>query len=206
MKDVIIIGAGGHAKVVADIIQCSQDRVLGFLVSGTTDTTFLGKPILGTDSDYHLYPDAYYIIAIGNANARERISNNMPNAKWYTAIHPTAIISSLDTSIGEGSVVMANAVINPCANIGKHCIINTTAVVEHDNRIDDFVHISVGTKLAGTTSVGKRTWVGVGASVSNGITICEDCMIGAGAVIVKDITEPGTYVGVPAKKLAKEIL
>ncbi len=203
MKNVIIIGAGGHAKVVADIIQCSGDHVLGFLVSGTTDNTFLGKPILGKDSDYDLYPDAYFVIAIGNANARERISSNMPNAKWYTAIHPTAVISTLDTIIGEGTVVMANAVINPCAHIGKHCIVNSTAVVEHDNNIDDFVHVSVGTKLAGSVTVGKRTWLGVGATISNGISICSDCMIGAGAVVVKDIVEPGTYVGVPAKKLTK---
>lgn len=201
MKDVIIIGAGGHAKVIADIVQCSGDNILGFLDGYINTDTFLGKPVLGNDSDFHLFPDAYFIIAIGNAAARERISGNMPDAKWYTAIHPTAVISTLDTSIGEGSVVMANAVINPCAHVGKHCIVNTTAVVEHDNKIDDFVHVSVGTKLAGTVTIGKRTWIGVGASVSNGITICKDCMIGAGAVVVKDITEPGTYVGVPARKI-----
>lgn len=201
MKDVIIIGAGGHAKVIADIVQCNGDHIIGFLDGYINQDTFLGKPVLGDDSDAHRFPDAYFIIAIGNAVARERISNNMPNAKWYTAIHPTAVISTLDTSIGEGTVVMANAVINPCAHIGKHCIINTTAVIEHDNHIEDFVHVSVGTKLAGTVTVGKRTWVGVGASVSNGISICNDCMIGAGTVVVKDITERGTYVGVPAKKI-----
>ena len=96
---------------------------------------------------------------------------------------------------------MANAIVNPYATIGSHCIINSNATVEHDNRIEDFVHISVGARIAGTVRIGKRTWVGVGATVSNGISICEDCMIGAGAVVVRDIEMPGTYIGIPAHKL-----
>lgn len=201
MKNVVIIGAGGHAKVIADIVECSGDSVLGFLDGFTSATTFLGKPILGKDTDFKKYIDYDFIVAIGDPNARERIVNSMDGAKWYTAIHPKSIISSIETSIGEGSVIMANAVINPCAQIGKHCIINTSAVVEHDNQIEDYVHISVGTKLAGTVHVGKRTWVGVGACVRNGIKICNDCMIGAGTVVVKDIDLPGTYIGVPAKQM-----
>lgn len=201
MRDVIIIGAGGHAKVIADIVLSSGDNLLGFLDGFTTESTFLGKPILGKDTDYSSYPDAYFIIAIGDPIAREKFATNMADVKWYTAIHPRAVISSIDTSIDEGTVVMANAVINPSAHIGKHCIINTCAVVEHDNQLSDFVHISVGTKLAGKVTVGKRTWVGVGASVSNGISICENCMIGAGAVVIKNILDSGTYVGVPAKKI-----
>ena len=96
---------------------------------------------------------------------------------------------------------MANAVINPAANIGKHCIINTSAVVEHDNRISDFVHVSVGAKLGGTVSIGEHTWVGIGANVSNNVSICDHCMIGAGTVVIHDIKESGTYVGVPARKI-----
>lgn len=201
MKDVVIIGAGGHAKVVADIVQCAGDNVLGFLDGFTSSTSFLGKPILGKDTDFEKYLNSYFVVAIGDPNARERIVKSMPNAKWYTAIHPTAVISSINTSIDEGTVVMANAVVNPCAQIGKHCIINTSSVVEHDNKIDDYVHISVGAKLAGTVKVGARTWIGVGACVRNGIHICNDTMIGAGAVVVKNIEIPGTYIGVPAKKI-----
>ena len=98
---------------------------------------------------------------------------------------------------------MANAVINSACQIGRHCIINSGAVVEHDNQIADFVHVSVGAKLAGTVSVGKASWIGVGATVSNNLTICSNCIIGAGAVVVDDIKEAGTYVGVPAKKMEK---
>lgn len=201
MKDVIIIGTGGHAKVIADIVLCSGDNLVGFLTSDRDKDTFIGKPILGGDTDYAKYKDCYFVVAIGNPNVRERISNSMAGIKWYTAIHPSSTISAINTSIGEGTVVMANAVINPFAQIGNHCIINTNATIEHDNVIEDFSHISVGTKLAGTVKIGKRTWVGIGATVSNGISVCEDCMIGAGAVVVKNIEVSGTYIGVPAPKI-----
>ena len=96
---------------------------------------------------------------------------------------------------------MAGAVINPGAQIGIGCIINTSSSVDHDCVVEDYVHISVGAHLSGTVRVGKGTWIGAGAIVSNNINICGGCMIGAGAVVIKDIAEPGTYVGVPAKKL-----
>ncbi len=94
---------------------------------------------------------------------------------------------------------MPNVVINSGAVIGKHCIINTCSVVEHDDYVDDYAHVSVGAKLAGNVTIGKRSWVGIGAIVSNNLKICKDCTIGAGAVVVKDITEMGTYIGVPAR-------
>ena len=96
---------------------------------------------------------------------------------------------------------MAGVVINPGAQIGKGCIINTSSSVDHDCQIEDYVHISVGAHLSGTIEVGERTWIGAGATVSNNVNICGGCTIGAGAVVVKDITESGTYVGVPAKKI-----
>lgn len=201
MKDVVIIGTGGNAKVIADIVLGSKDNLVGFLTSDSDKKEFMGKPVLGKDTDYQKYKDCYFIIAIGNPNVRERMSDLMTGMNWYTAIHPSSVISTAHTSIGEGSVVMANAVINPFAQIGRHCIINTNAAIEHDNVIEDFAHISVGAKLAGTVRIGKRTWVGVGASVIDKISVCGDCMIGAGAVIVKNIETPGTYVGVPAKRI-----
>lgn len=204
MKNVIIIGTGGHAKVIADIVIQSGDNLIGFLTSDTEITEFVGKPVLGRDTDFLKFPNAYYIIAIGNANVRERISASMPHVRWYTAIHPKAIISGLNTTVGEGTVIMANAVVNPFVKVGRHCIINSNAVVEHDNYLSDFVHVSVGAKLAGTVRIGARTWIGVGASVINAIEICKDCMIGAGAVVIRNIDIPGTYVGVPAHRIKSE--
>lgn len=201
-EQVIVIGASGHGKVVADIVHQRGDQLLGFLDDNETlPPAICGIPVLGKTAEYEKYPDASFVIAIGNAAVREKLSQQLAGVRWYTAIHPAAVISSLDVQIGAGSVVMANAVVNPSAHIGKHCILNTTAVVEHDNRIGDFTHISVGAKLGGTVSIGNRTWIGIGATVSNNVTICDDCMVGAGAVVIREIKESGTYVGVPARKV-----
>lgn len=200
-EQVIIVGASGHGKVVADIVQKSGDTVVGFLDDNPAmDEKFAGFPVLGKTEKFVDYKKCKFVIAIGNAGIREKIANKLDGVSWYTAIHPSAQISDIETSMGEGTVVMANAVINSGVRIGRHCIINSGAIVEHDNQIEDFVHISVGAKLAGTVHVGKSSWVGIGAVVSNNLTICGDCMIGAGAVIVNNIEEKGIYVGVPARR------
>lgn len=201
-QEVIVIGAGGHGKVVADIVRSSGDTVLGFLDDGrTAGDTVCGMPVLGGVEDYVNFLDAKFVVGIGGANARRSIVQKLKNVRWYTAVHPSAVISAMDTHIGEGTVIMAGAIINPCATVGKHCIVNTGSSIDHDNRIGDYTHISVGARLAGTVTVGENVWVGIGATVSNGISVCDDCMIGAGAVVVRSIMEPGTYVGVPARKI-----
>ncbi len=204
MEEIIIVGTGGHAKVVADIIEKRGDKVIGFLDGVHPQGLFLGCNILGSDDEYERFLNFKFVVAIGDPNARERIVNKMEKASWYTAIHPSAIISSLGVKIEEGTVICANVVINPFANIGKHCIINSSACVEHDNVIDDFVHISVGAKLAGSVVVKKKTWVGIGSVVKEKTFICENCMIGAGAVVVQNICLPGKYCGVPARKMKEE--
>ena len=208
-KKVVIIGAGGHAKVIADIIEKSGDEIVGFLddnkKKGTTiikEYKVLGDfnnrfPLAIANSDYE------FIIAIGDNKKREEISHS-PNLKFYTAIHPSAQIG-LDAEIQEGTVIMANACINSSAKIERHCIINTGAIIEHDNIIEDFVHISPNVALGGTVKIGKNTHVGIGSTIKNNITICENCKIGAGAVVVKDIEKEGTYVGVPAKGIKNGI-
>lgn len=201
-EKVIVIGASGHGKVIADIVLKSGDTLLGFLDdSESLPPEIIGIPVLGKVADHVNYPEASFVIGIGSSAVRERISLRLGDVRWYTAIHPAATVSALDTHIGAGSVVMANAVIDPSARIGAHCIINTSAVVEHDDRIGDFSHISVGAKLGGTVRIGAHTWVGIGSTVSNNVTVCDDCMIGAGTVVIHDIKESGTYVGVPARKI-----
>ena len=193
MKKVVIIGAGGHGKVVADIINAAGDKVVGFLDDKD------GAGALGRISDYTKYSDCLFIVAIGNAEIRERITKEL-DVNWYTAIHPSAVISP-SAKIGEGTAIMANAVINACSVVGKHCIINTGAIVEHNNEIGDYAHISVGAKLGGTVRIGKSTWIGMGATIINNSSICDSCMIGAGAVVIKDIEVSGTYIGVPIRKV-----
>lgn len=203
-KKVVIIGAGGHAKVIADIIEKSGDEIVGFLddkidkdkviiknykVIGDLNNRF---PLAIANTDYE------FITAIGDNKKRKEISKS-PNLKFYTAIHPSAQIG-LEVEIQEGTVVMANACINSSAKIGRHCIINTGAIIEHDNEIKDYVHISPKVALGGTVRIGENTHVGIGAVVKHNIEICSNVIIGAGAVVVKNIEEEGTYVGVPARK------
>lgn len=194
MRKVVVIGASGHGKVIADIIRVSGDELVGFLDDD------LSKETLGIIDDYKKYENCYFVIGIGNTSVRERISK-LP-LRWYTAIHPSAVISP-STKIGEGTVVMANSVINADAYVGKHCIINTASIVEHDNIIGDYSHISVGAKLGGTVEIGEKCWVGIGAVVKNNVSICSNVLIGAGAVVINDISESGTYIGVPARVIEK---
>ena len=199
-KKVVIIGAGGHGRVVADTVEVCGDTVAGFLDDGTTandKVNVIGKV---SDAEKFCNGETYLFVAIGNCEIREKIMNSLPDAKWYTAIHPSAVISPSAT-IKEGTCVMPNAVVNNSAVVGKGVIINTCASVDHDDVIGDFVHIACGAHIAGTVTVGKGTWIGIGATISNNVSICDGVMLGAGAVVVKDITEKGTYVGVLAKKV-----
>lgn len=197
MKKIVILGAGGHAHVIADIVKAEGNRVVAFLDDDSSQ-----KDCAGPISDYKKYDDCEFVIGIGNADSRENVSKL--DLKWHTAIHPTAVISD-SAALGEGTVVMPNAVINSRTIIGKHCIINTGSIVEHDNIIGDYSHVSVGANLGGTVSIGRKCWVGIGATVKNNVTICSNSFIGAGAVVIENIKECGTYVGVPALILKKKI-
>lgn len=201
-KKVIIIGASGHGKVIADIVVKSNDIVVGFLDDGiSAGTSILGFPVLGKTSDCINYLDCEFVIGIGNAKIRRKIAETYGGQlNWYTAIHPSAIIG-LKVVICEGTVVMANAIINTSTQIGQHCIINTGAIVEHDNIIDDYVHISPNATLCGVVHIGENTHIGASATIKNVINITSDVVVGAGSVVIKDINEKGTYVGVPARKL-----
>lgn len=201
-KPVILIGGGGHAKVVADcILSC------GGCVAGVLDDrlppgheTLPGIPVLGSIAEYEKYAgDCSFIIAIGSCEVRRRLAGEL-QVSWRTAIHPTAAVSRF-AEIGEGCYIGPHAAVNACAVIGAHSIINTGAVVEHDNIIGAYSHISPGAILGGSVTIGEGTQICMGACVRNNIMICGGCVIGAGAVAVKDIDIPGTYAGVPAKLL-----
>lgn len=193
MKKIVILGAGGHAHVIADIVRAEGNEVVAFL-----DDNLYQQDCSGPISDYTKYGDCEFVIGIGSNSVREKLSSL--NVIFHTAIHPRAIISP-SAKIGSGTVVMPNAVINCNAVVGKHCIINTSSVVEHDNRIADYCHISVGTKLGGTVVVGQKTFIGLGASVKNNVTIQSDVTIGCGSTVIHDITESGVYVGTPVRRL-----
>lgn len=202
MKDLIIIGAGGHGRVIADIAQkLGTYETISFLDDGDAKET-MGLPIVGKASDVEKYVDtADIFVAIGNNKVRGEFIERLlaMGANVPTLIHPSAIIGAC-VEIGVGTAIMAGAVINPCSKLGKGVIINTCSSIDHDCIVGDYTHISVGVHLAGTIKVGKHSWIGIGAAIKNNTNICENCMVGAGAVVVKDILESGTYIGVPAKK------
>ncbi len=212
-KNVVIIGAGGHAKVIADIIDKSKDIVVGFLDDNKTKGDIIIKEkqyrVIGKIDDCTKiqlkYPEMEFVIAIGNNKVRKQIAERYENLKFYTAIHPSGQIA-LDVEIGEGTVIMANTSINTSAKIRRHCIINTGAIVEHDNILEDYVHVSPNATLCGTVQIGELTHIGAGTTVRNNISICHDCIIGAGSVVVKNINEPSTYIGIPARKMIKRDL
>ena len=197
---VIIIGAGGHGKVIADIVKLNGDIVYGFLDDHRTEPV-LGFPVIGRTDNINdfINEDFFFFIAIGDNKTRQKIFQLYHNIKWYTAIHPKAVIAE-DVKVGVCTAVMANAVINSGSSIGNGVIINTAESVDHDNVIGDFSHVSPGAHLAGNVSIGERCWIGIGASVINNIYIVTDSIVAAGAVVIKDINEAGIYVGVPAKR------
>ena len=199
MRRLAIIGASGHGQVIAEIARRIGYCEIVFFDDDESIHECGGYPVIGKSSEAGTI-DADVIVGIGNADIRKRIQESIPELKLATLIHPDAVIAE-DVEIGVGTVVMAGAVINPGTHIGKGCIINTCSSVDHDCIVDDFVHVAVGSHLCGTVNVGAGTWIGAGVTVSNNVFICPDCMIGAGAVIVNDIWESGTYVGVPAKRV-----
>lgn len=201
MKQLIIIGASGHGKVVADIAKKNEYDEILFLDDDESLVSCNGYPLVGKCGNFTDY-DCDFVVAIGNSETRKSIMCQLEVAgkTVVTLIHPNAVIGE-NVHIGIGTVVMAGAVINSAAEVGKGCIINTCSSVDHDCKISDFVHVSVGAHIAGTVSIGTHTWIGAGATVSNNIKICNNCMIGAGAVVVKDIIESGKYKGVPAMKM-----
>ncbi|MFS0725660.1 acetyltransferase [Paenibacillus sp. 1P07SE] len=202
-KKLLIVGAGGHAKVLADIaflmgkweqIVFADDRLSG---------KQLGFQVIARTDELDDYVNEYdMVVGIGDNYLRESIQMRLAQvgATIPVLIHPKAILGS-EISIGEGSVIMAGAIINCSTKIGKGSIINTSSTIDHDCIVGDFGHLSPGVHLAGTVQIGRRTWLGIGSLVNNGVSISENCVIGAGAVVIRVLTEPGTYVGIPARRV-----
>ncbi len=192
-----IIGAGGHAKVVIDVLAANQIKVGGIWDENLELKFFLDYPILGNLAALSENKIDNYIIAIGNNLVRKEISKALIKPNSYIK-HPTSAIG-MNVEIGYGTVLMANTSVNANAIIGEHVIINTNASVDHDCKIANFVHISPQVGLAGAVEVGEGTHIGIGASVIQGIKIGKWATIGAGTVIIKDVPDYAVVVGNPGK-------
>lgn len=198
MKMLAIIGASGHGKVVADIAAGNGYEKIVFLDDKDGLAECGGYPVVGRSTDA-LDMDTDVFVGIGKAETRRRLQESLPAARIVTLVHPKAVIAG-DVRLGRGTVVMAGAVINPGTVIGEGCVINTCASVDHDCRVGNYVHVSVGSRLCGSVVVGDETWIGAGAVVNNNIHIQQKCMIGSGAIVVSNLEYSGIYVGCPAQK------
>lgn len=208
MSGILIIGAGGHGKVVADILLGQSMPVLGFLDDDPTTwgTSRLGLPVLGAIDAFSDYSPEGLVMGIGSNALRQDIVRrfgSLAQELWRSAIHPKAILAP-SARIGRGTVIAAGAIVNPDAFVGEHVIINTGATVDHDCHIGDFVHIAPGVHLAGGVHVGEGSLVGIGSKVIPNRCIGQWTTIGAGAVVVDDIPSHTVAVGVPARCMHKD--
>lgn len=205
---VLIIGAGGHGQVVADIFLSRQksDAVqvepLGFLDDDPSlhRQTFLGVPVLGPIAQLSGIEHEALIVAIGNNRARQKVFQQLQaqGEQFVRAIHPTATIGA-EVAIGTGTMICAGVVVNPASCLGRGVILNTGCTVDHHNHIGDHAHIGPGAHLGGDVEIGVGTLVGIGATVMPQRRIGAWSVVGAGAVVTRDIPPGVTAVGVPAR-------
>ncbi len=194
------MGAGGHAKVVCDLAKKFYKKV--FFADDNISGEILGCQIKDTVANAKNSEKCDFIVAIGNNKTREKLFNEFIESGFnpVSLVHPSASIGE-EVQIGVGSVIFAGAVINAYAKIGVGSIINTMASVDHDCEIGEFNHLAPSCHFAGTVKTGKDCFFGIGSSVINDITVCDGVTVGAGATVIKDIIQGGTFVGTPAKKI-----
>lgn len=200
----LIVGASGHGKVIADIaLKLERYELISFLDDNITGEPIPGAKVIGKTSNIHEYVNEYeFAIGIGNNEIRQNFFKRLfdLNARMPVLKHPSVILGE-DIKIGEGTVLMAGVVINSSTNIGSGCIINTSSSIDHDCKIGDFSHISPGVHVAGNVFIDNLVWLGIGSIIKNNIKISSDTIIGAGTVVIDNINEPGVYVGVPAREI-----
>ncbi len=191
-----LFGASGHAKVVLDVLFSNNIKVLAVVDDNPKAPYISTIPVVNT-KDFKIPEGSQFIVAVGDNAIRKKIVNKN-NFRYFSAVHSDATISEF-ASIEEGTIVMPQVVVNSDAKIGKHCILNSRSVVEHDCVLEDYVHVSPNASLAGNVFVGEGTQIGIGASVIQGIKIGKWVTVGAGAVIISDIPDCAIVVGNPGK-------
>lgn len=193
-----IYGAGGHGKVVLDSMQAAHIDCIGF-VDDKEISSWAGLSVFKL-SGLVLGDSIYFHLAIGSCKIREVIATQLNSTNYFSVIHPSAVIART-AQVGLGTFSAAQSVIAPDAKIGNHCIINHAAVIDHDCLVGDYTHIAPQSSLGGGVKVGKGVLIGTGAVVLPGIVIADYAVIGAGAVVTKNVAAGMTVVGNPAKSI-----
>lgn len=203
MSGILILAAGGHAKVVADILLASGYSVAGYLDDDSSlwGQTRLGIPILGAMAAFDSYAPDGLVIGVGDNAARREITDRLglvASDLLINAIHPAAVVAR-SVTLGRGVVIAAGAIVNPDTIIADGAIVNTGASVDHDCVVGAYAHVAPGARLAGGVRVGVGALVGIGSVAIPGASIGSWSTIGAGAAVVTDIPDACTAVGVPAR-------
>jgi len=200
---VLVVGAGGHAKVVVATL-----RALGMSIAGCLDDdlerveqTVLGAAVLGPVElvKEHAGPA---VLGIGGNAVRQRLASEYPGVEWISVVHPAATVHA-SVELGPGTVVFAGAVLQPDVQVGRHAIVNTSSSVDHDCQVGDFSHLAPGVHLSGGVTIEEGGFLGVGSCAVPGTTVGAWGTVGAGAVIVQDLPPNVTSVGVPARPLTR---
>lgn len=200
-ESLIIYGASGHAKVVIDLVEKQGLYQIVFIIDDNPELKgklFFSYPVLGGKDELLKNSDSYnkILIAIGKNRIRCSVAQWLIKHGYElaSAIHPSAQIGR-DVSVGGGSVIMANAVINSATTIGENVIVNTGASIDHDCEIHDGVHIAPGTTICGSVRVGELTFVGAGSTVIQNITLGKEVFVGAGTTVYKNVEDSQKIVG-----------
>ena len=192
-----IIGAGGHSKVIIDIIrELGNYNIVGIYDDNKTGY-FSGIKIIGKIAEIN-NTNNYFIIGIGNDKIRKKIADEYNQLKWATLIHPKTIIAKTAT-IKEGTVVCAGSVIQTEVEIGKHCIINTNCSIDHESIIGDYCSICPSSTICGQVKVGESSFIGANSTIIQSIEIGKECIIGAGSVVIRNIPNNSKAVGNPTR-------
>lgn len=208
IEKIVVLGAGGHSRVVVDALQSLGYATHAIRVRDDKEE-LKGRDVLGCEVEVPMLPlDGFanlVHVAIGSASLRQSLleSTDLSTDYWLTVIHPHATISQ-SASLGAGSFVAAKAVVGPCVKVGVGVILNHGAVVDHDCRIGDYTHIAPCASLGGGAQIGDRVLIGAGARVLPGVCVGSDAIVGAGSVVLSDIPPSQTWVGVPAGQIEKE--
>jgi len=206
---VIILGAGGHAKVLIDVLHASRAVIAGIVDSepALAGSSLLSVPVLGNDdilTDFS--PSEVQLVnalgSVGLPTKRRQLFERFKGMGYFfaTVVHPSAVVA-LDVELGEGTQIMAGAVVQPGCRIGINSIINTRVSVDHDCIIGDHVHIAPGVTLSGGVKVGAGSHIGTGVTVIHGISIGIGCLLSAGSVVIRDVIEGTKVRGVPAREV-----
>ena len=206
-KKIVLIGGGGHCKVVISILKKLDNfEIVGIVDNYKADSFISGIKIIGTDDDLKdIYKSGIHnaLITVGSTkdNAKRYRLFNMAKEigyKFPVIISPEAIVDK-SIKIDEGTVVMSGSIINIDSSIGKNCIINTGAIIEHDCKIENHCHIAPGVHISGEANIGELSFLGIGATIIQGIKIGKNVTIGAGSVVIKDISDNVIALGNPVK-------